>query len=160
MSRIDSQQGIMPSLLDRLIDPESGGTAWRRGYSAEQMTEAVLRDLEDLLNTHKAFYDVPEDFVEVRRSIVAYGLPDLASFNAVTQEQRNEIGQALESIIAQFEPRLKDIRATVLDPGDSKDRSVRFRVDARLCLDPAPEVAFDTVLELSTGHYSVKAAQS
>ena len=42
------------------------------------------------------------------------------------------------------------------DAGEGAERRVRFRIDARLCVDPAPEVAFDTVLELMTGHYSVK----
>ena len=36
------------------------------------------------------------------------------------------------------------------------ERTVRFHIDARLCLDPAPEVAFDTILELTTGHYAVR----
>ena len=53
------------------------------------------------------------------------------------------------------EPRLRDVRATVLSPAESRERTIRFRVDARLCLDPAPEVAFDTILELSTGRYAV-----
>ena len=42
----DEQQGLMPSIIDRLIDPGSGGTAWRRGYGLEQMIQAVQRDLE------------------------------------------------------------------------------------------------------------------
>jgi hypothetical protein len=35
---------------------------------------------------------------------------------------------------------------------------VKFRIEGRLCLDPAPEVAFDTTLELTTGHYSVRSS--
>jgi predicted component of type VI protein secretion system len=46
----------------------------------------------------------------------------------------------------------------VLEPGDGPDRTIRFRIDARLCMDPAPAVAFDTILELATGHYDVKPA--
>jgi type VI secretion system protein ImpF len=156
MARIDSQQGLMPSLLDRLIDPDSGGTAWRRGYGVEQMVEAVQRDLEDLLNTRQSHMGISPEFSEVNHSILAYGLPDLTSLNAVTSQQRDEIGRVLEASIAYFEPRLRDIRATMVDAGDGKERTVRFRIEARLCLDPAPEVAFDTILELTTGHYSVK----
>jgi predicted component of type VI protein secretion system len=48
----------------------------------------------------------------------------------------------------------------MLENRDANDRSVKFRIDARLCVDPAPEVAFDTVLELTTGHYSVKPSQA
>jgi type VI secretion system protein ImpF len=158
MARENVEQGLMPSILDRLIDPESTGTAWRHGYGVEQMVEAVQRDLEDLLNTRQVVIDVPESYREVNGSIVTYGLPDLASFNAITPEQREDIGRALEAIVSRFEPRLKDVRATMIGSGDGLERRVRFKVEARLCVDPAPEVAFDTILELSTGHYSVKQA--
>jgi type VI secretion system protein ImpF len=155
MSRLDTTQRLLPSLLDRLIDPESGGTAWRRGYGVEQMVDAVQRDLEELLNTRQTHQGLNEEYVEVHRSIVAYGLPDLVSLNAVTSREREEIGRVLEAIIAQFEPRLKDIRVHLVEGTDIKERTVKFRVDAKLCVDPAPEVAFNTILELATGHYSV-----
>jgi type VI secretion system protein ImpF len=157
MSRVDPQQGLMPSLLDRLVDRSTEGTAWRRGYGLEQMVEAVRRDLEDLLNTRQSHTGLPEGCTEVERSVVGYGLPDLTSLNAITREQRKEIGRVLEAAIARFEPRLCDPRATLLEPEAGKvERTVSFRVEARLCVDPAPEVAFDTILELTTGHYSIK----
>jgi type VI secretion system protein ImpF len=154
----EEQQGLMPSIIDRLIDPSSGGTAWRRGYGLEQMMQSVQRDLEDLLNTRQSHSGLPQDFREVHNSIVAYGLPDLNSLNAITAQQRSHIGRAIETIIARFEPRLKDIKATLVDGGDNKARTVKFRIDARMRVDPAPEVAFDTILELTTGHYSIKSA--
>jgi type VI secretion system protein ImpF len=156
MARIDPQMGLMPSVLDRLIDPESGGTVWRRGYGVADMMDVVRRDLEDLLNTRQSHQQVPEDFVEVRRSIIGYGLPDLTSLNALTPQQREEIGRVLEKVVTHFEPRLRDVRATLVDPNEDKARTLRFRIDARLCLEPAPDVAFETILELTTGHYSVK----
>jgi type VI secretion system protein ImpF len=158
MSRVDPNQGILPSFLDRLIDPESGGTSWRRGYGVEQMTDAVRRDLEDLMNTRQSHVGLPEAFKEVHQSLIAYGLPDLTSLNAITTQQRQEIGGVIEGVVSRFEPRLKDIRVTMIDPGDSKDRTLKFRIDARLRLDPSPDVAFDTILELSSGHTSVKSS--
>ena len=35
---------------------------------------------------------------------------------------------------------------------------MRFHIQARLNVDPSPEVGFETVLELTTGHASVKRA--
>jgi type VI secretion system protein ImpF len=154
-NRVDPNQGLMPSILDRLVDPDSGGTSWRRGYSVEQMIDAVRRDLEDLLNTRQSHMGLPEDFTEVQHSVIAYGLPDLTSLNAITPTQREDIGRTLEANIERFEPRLKDVRARLVEAGDGKQRTVKFHIEARLNLDPAPEVAFDTVLELATGHYSV-----
>jgi type VI secretion system protein ImpF len=156
MARDEHQEGLMPSVLDRLIDPDAAGTVWRRGYGIEQMVEVVQRDLEELLNTRQSHAGMPEQFEELGRSILAYGLPDLTSLNAITPDQRAQIGRVLEAVIAHFEPRLRDVRASLVDPGQDKQRSVRFRVEARLCVEPAPEVAFDTILELSTGHSSVK----
>lgn len=157
MARIDPQMGLMPSLLDRLIDPESGGTAWRRGYGIEQMMDSVRRDLEELMNTRQSSVGMSEDFVETKRSVIAYGLPDLTSLDASTPQQREDIGRVIETVVAQFEPRLKDIRASMIDSGEkSKDRRVRFHIDAKLRVDPAPEVAFDTILELTSGHTDVK----
>lgn len=156
MSRINAQQGLMPSLLDRLIDPGAAGTGARPGYTIERMVEAVHRDLEELLNTRLTNTNIPEDCPEVRRSIVGYGLPDLASLQTYTAEQRSEIGRVLEATIAYFEPRLRDIHATLLNPGEVKERNVKFHIEARLRVEPAPEVAFDTILELSTGHTSIE----
>lgn len=156
MSRANPEQGLLPSVLDRLIDPESSGTAWRRGYGVEQMEIAVRRDLEELLNTRQPLVERPEEFPETAASIVAYGLPDLTSFNAVSPQQRDAIGRAIETIIARFEPRLRDVRAALANSEIEKDRTIRFRIEAKLCLDPAPEVAFDTILELTTGRCSVK----
>ena len=158
MPRPDPNLGITPSILDRLTDPESGGTAWRRGYGVEEMIACVHRDLEELLNT-RSDTGLPAQFSEVRRSLVGYGLPDLTSLNAITPEQRRQIGQVIEECVAIFEPRLKDIKAVLLDPDGKQERNLRFRIEARLRLDPAPEVAFDTILEVSTGRYSVSPAK-
>jgi type VI secretion system protein ImpF len=65
MAQLDPNDGILPSILDRLIDPDSGGTAWRRGYGVQEMTEVVQRDLEDLLNTRQTHVGLPEAFAEV-----------------------------------------------------------------------------------------------
>jgi type VI secretion system protein ImpF len=99
MSRIDPHQGLMPSLLDRLIDPEADGTSWQHGYSVQQMVSAVFRDLEELLNTRQTAVGIPPELVEVRNSIVAYGMPDLTTVAAVTAAQRDAIGRILEALI-------------------------------------------------------------
>jgi type VI secretion system protein ImpF len=159
MARVNSQTALMPSMLDRLIDPESGGTAWRRGYGLQDMVDVVRRDLEDLLNTRQTSQGLPEAFVETQGSIIGYGLPDMTAIEALTSQQREEIGRLLEAVVTRFEPRLRDVRASLVDTGESKQPTLRFRIDARLCLEPAPDVAFETILELTTGHSSVKQAE-
>jgi type VI secretion system protein ImpF len=154
MARFDPTTRLTPSLLDRLIDQETDrGSA--RGYDHRQMIDVVRRDLEDLLNTRLTNNEVPEAFVEVNRSVVTYGLPDLSSVSADTSEQRADIGRLIERIIERFEPRLRQVRARLVE-GAGGSQTVRFQIHAELNVDPAPEVGFETVLELMTGHASIK----
>ncbi len=159
MPRNEVTQGLAPSILDRLIDPESAGTAIMIGYDVPKMYRAVLRDLEDLLNTRQTYRDMPPHLTEVHDSIMAYGLPDILSLDSVSTQERSQIGQSIQHVIERFEPRLREVRVMLLDPGENWTRhAVRFRVDARLAVDPAPDVAFDTVLEMASGQYRVTPA--
>ncbi len=122
--------------------------------------DVVRRDLEDLLNTRQSSHSVPAGFDEVLRSLVAFGMPDLTSLDAISPQQREEIGRVLEKVVEQFEPRLRDVRATLVEGGAAKMRTLRFRIDARLRVEPAPDVAFETVLELASGLSAVRRADS
>ena len=82
MASRDPDVTLQASLLDRLIDPESDGTASQPGCTVEQMIDSVRRDLEDLLNTHRTVLEVSAEFPEVENSIVTYGLPDFSSFQS------------------------------------------------------------------------------
>jgi type VI secretion system protein ImpF len=165
----DPFQGLKPSVLDRLTDADSAGTAGRRGYGVRQMEEAVRRDLEDLLNTRR-----PPDrdadgqpyfggLEEVPRSIANYGLRDLARPDALNDALRAELARHIEEVITAFEPRLRDVRVRVRNTdevkqarkNDFKQTALYFHIEGRLDLDPAPAVAFETVLELTKGHHQV-----
>ncbi len=159
MTRLSSMQGLMPSMLDRLIDPESAGTIARRGYSIEQMVDVVRRDLEDLLNTRLSQITVSPEFAHLRASVFAFGLPDFTSTNAYTHEQRGALGRIIEVTVERFEPRLRNVRAILVKESDGEIRSVKFHIDARLRVEPSPEVGFETTLELTTGHASIKASK-
>lgn len=155
MTRLNADQGLMPSLLDRLVDPDSEGTSWMRGYSPRQMLEAVRRDLEDLFNTHQSAIDIPREYTEVHDSIAGYGLPDLPSVYAVGGSGRRDMGQLLAEVIARFEPRLKDVRVVMIESQGGLPQA-RFHIEGRLNVEPSPEVAFETVLELTTGQASIR----
>jgi type VI secretion system protein ImpF len=152
----DPQTPLLPSVLDRLIDAARDSDA-RPWYGLDQMVDSVQRDLEELLNTRQSHDESVREFPEVQRSMATYGLPDLTAMTAVTSHQREQIGRSIEEVVACMEPRLKHVRAVLLNSGDNKLRSLRYRIEAKLNVDPAPEVAFDTTLELATGYYSVKA---
>jgi type VI secretion system protein ImpF len=152
------QDGLTPSLLDRLIDPDAGGTRSRPGYPLEQMLAAVKRDLEDLLNTRQTAGDQLIRYPELAHSLLGYGLPDLISLPVHTPHDREVLCSLIQQIITSHEHRLKDVKITLLEElAEDSNRSLKLRIEARLRLDPAPEVAFETILELMTGRARVKA---
>lgn len=157
MAKDDKTQALMPSLLYRLIDPDSLQSTSQMGYNVQQMIDAVRFDLEDLFNTRQSVVDVPGEFAEVQNSIVTYGLPDLTFFNITSKAQCQTICNMIIALINRFEPRLRNVRATVVKGDGASDRQVRFHIDGQLAVDPAPEVAFDTIVELTSGKATVEA---
>ncbi len=155
MSSAGSNPALTPSLVDRLIDPQSTGTSWRRGFSVRQMVESVRRDLEDLLNTRAARISLPAEFQELNQSSFLYGLPDFSSVETSTHNDRQRLAEMIERIVTRFEPRLRDVRTILIDQGEDSRRTITFHVSGRLSVDPAAEVSFETVLELASGHAQV-----
>jgi type VI secretion system protein ImpF len=159
MNRFDNEIRITPSVLDRLIDYEpeiSHEPAASRARSLRQLKQAVRRDLEYLLNTRQLATGVPAGLKELNKSLLAYGLPDLSAINVNSPEEQTRLRRLLEKAIATFEPRLKGVKVA-LELLNDGERALRFRVDARLQVEPTPEpVTFDTVLQLHSGEYRVR----
>jgi type VI secretion system protein ImpF len=159
MSRFDNEVRVTIPVLDRLLDYEpeiSHEPVASRSKSLRQLKQSVMRDLEWLLNTRQKVDGIPSDLTEVNRSVVAYGLPDFTTINHKNPADQSRIRRAIESTIAFFEPRLEDVMVTIESSSETQ-RLMRFRIDARLKVDPAPEpVTFDTTLQLTNGQYSLK----
>lgn len=159
MARFENEIRITLSVLDRLIDEEPNvatDAPTSRHKSLQQLKRAVRRDLEWLLNTRQVVNGVPEDLKETTRSLATYGLPEFTSYSVKSPAERNRVRRALETAISAFEPRLQDVTVNI-DPMREGERTLRFRVDARLKIDPVPEpITFDTVLQLGSGQYLVQ----
>lgn len=153
-------KNIQQGLLDRLIDMEPQNRAeapMTRADSLRQFRLSVKRDLEWLLNTTRMPIEVPESCAEVNRSVLFFGLPDIASISLQNPGDETRLLRSLEAAIEQFEPRLARARVTSKDPYTSTQQAITFHVEAMLMVDPAPErISFDTVLEITKGAYSVK----
>jgi type VI secretion system protein ImpF len=146
---------LLPSFLDRLFDPESmGGRV--AGYDHRQMMDSVRADLEDLLNARQSYPDLPPIYVETRKSILTFGLPDLSGVDASSAHSRGNLAQVVQAMINRFEPRLRNVRVLVGGEKGKGGLSLTFKIEAELNVDPAPEVGFETVLELTTGRAIVK----
>ncbi|MGH7201272.1 MAG: type VI secretion system baseplate subunit TssE, partial [Planctomycetaceae bacterium] len=70
---------------------------------------------------------------------------------------REQYLRIIERTITLFEPRLLNVRVSLLENAEELDRTLRFRIDALLRCDPAPEpVVFDSQLETATGSFAVR----
>jgi type VI secretion system protein ImpF len=175
----------VPSLLDRLTDPDAAGHGVAVGYSAAQMAQAVKDDLSDLLNAKLGEPDLARDCPvkprpgeprtaacygtgrragpvcgtccpELRRSLLSYGLPDLSAYDATSEQACWALARVIEGVISQHEPRLRNVRVTVpRNAFNAVTRELHFHVEAALAADAASRLDFATVLELVSGEAKV-----
>lgn len=150
----ETEHSLMPSVLDRLIDA-SRSQVERLWYDEAEMVASVERDLEDLLNARQTYIGL-DKFPELRRSIIGFGLPDSANFDLEIPQSRLQFARTIETVIREFEPRVEDVRVQLIDSNKEQLRKLQFRIDAKLRVDSAPDVSFETTLQLTTGHYEVK----
>jgi type VI secretion system protein ImpF len=151
MARLPANQKLVPSILDRLIGPDYEESSWSEEYYIDNELKAVRRDLEDLLNSHPPVLELEGGSDLLKRSLLTYGLPDLASLSIVAAETKSSIEKVLEGIIERYEPRLKEVRVLPVKTPADLERRLRYHINARLRVEPAPEVSFVTVFELATG---------
>jgi type VI secretion system protein ImpF len=146
------------SVLDRLLDERPDETRERPLTPAQTMTrlrEAVRRDLEALLNTRERCRGWPDILEEIDDSVVAYGLPDFSVLSLQGRWRENLRRRVLETI-RRFEPRLSQIDVRFEEQGEGLERVARFRIEALMHADPAPEpVAFNTQIDGATRLMSV-----
>lgn len=161
MSRVSSQQPLLPSVLDRLIDLEpdvSTEPAWRQSQPLREYEMSVLRDLEALLNTRQTLADIPEGYCELPRSVLAYGLPDFSAAGIGSPQERELLRRAVLGTIEQFEPRLCEVRVVLHPVENTFDRTLRLTVHALLRVEPDPvPITFDTIVHPSSGACKVEA---
>lgn len=159
MARTDNELQVTTSVLDRLLDYEpevSREPPSSRSKSLRQLKQSVRRDLEWLLNTRQSTFGLTTELKETNNSIATYGLPDFTHLSIDSAGDQKFIKREIEETVRRFEQRLESVIVTI-EPVSSVERILRFRIDARLKIDPAPEpITFDTVLQLGSGQYVVQ----
>lgn len=149
--KTEKQMEIRPSILDRLIDLDpsvSVDTEKSRVQYIRELRLSVKRDLENLMNTRFRMSSPPEEFISLDKSLLNYGLPDLATINIADIARKRAFVKFLEKTLLTYEPRFKTVKVIHMDNKNPGDRTLRFRIDAVLYADPAPEVIiFDSILD-------------
>jgi type VI secretion system protein ImpF len=158
MARTDNEIRITPSVVDRLLDFEpnvSTEVPKSRAKSLRELKTSVRRDLEWLLNTRRYVGEIAENLEEVNKSVAIYGLPDFTGASAKNINEQKRLVKQIEATIKIFEPRFLDLKVT-LEQSNSLERALRFRIDARLDVEPSPEpISFDTVFQFGSSEFSV-----
>ncbi len=161
MATIRSDQLLLPSVLDRLIDEDPQVSQEpRRSHNQllRELKQAVRRDLENLLNTRVRGVSYSTDLAELKHSLASYGIPDLTGLSLGSPKDREEFRRTIQAVILQFEPRLKKLSVRLIDQTETMERTIRFHIEAVLQAEPAPEpIAFDSTVRLTTGSFEVKA---
>jgi type VI secretion system protein ImpF len=157
---VRKDQPLMPSILDRLIDLEPTNRQelpQSRHQVLREIKLSVRRDLENLLNTRWRCVSWPSELGQLETSLVNYGIPDFSGTNMSIPAEREQMRSTIEDVIRRFEPRFKTVKVTMLTNPDEFDRTLRFRIDALLHAEPAPEpVTFDSTLQPTTATFEVK----
>jgi type VI secretion system protein ImpF len=145
MARADtSQRRIVPSLLDRLTDDEPNHNSeppQQRTLSEQKFRELLLRDLRWLFNT--TALEATEnlnDYPEVTKSVLNFGLPQLIGRTATELEQR-KLENHLRDVLLRFEPRIipSSVKVRVIkDHEKTSDSALSMEIEGAVRAQPAP----------------------
>jgi type VI secretion system protein ImpF len=162
MAELIHKERLQPSLLDRLTDDapdQRDESREARIISSAKLRASVKRDLAWLLNT-TCFEAVESlaDFPNVQRSVINFGIPDLAG-KPVSAIKPFEMETRFREALIHFEPRLKDSSIKItLKMSDvlMSHNSMVFSIEADLWAQPMPlRLFFRTQLDLETGTVDV-----
>jgi type VI secretion system protein ImpF len=162
MADLTQKDRLQPSLLDRLTDndPEKRQESRdARVLSPSRLRDCVRRDLAWLLNTtHLKATQSLDDHPLVAKSVLNFGLPDLAGRTASTVDATS-LEQAIRKVILDFEPRLvaRTLRVKlVIDDKQMNHNAMSFDIEAELWAQPLPLRLFlRTAVDLETGSVDV-----
>jgi type VI secretion system protein ImpF len=162
MADLTQKDRLQPSLLDRLTDNDPDRKQESRDarvLSPSRLRECVRRDLAWLLNTThlRATQDL-DDHPFVGRSVLNYGMPDLAG-RTTSGVDTTVLEQAIRKAILDFEPRLvaKSLRVRLFsDDKQMNHNAMTFDIEAELWAQPLPLRLFlRTAVDLESGSIDV-----
>ena len=133
-------------------------TATRTAITEPILRREVSRDLDSLMNTiAMESSENLNSFDYVRRSILNFGLPDIAH-RSIDENAVDHIREEIRLALIHYEPRLvpRSIRVARDSEFDEAELKVRFVVHADLLCDPLNvPVEFVADLELDSGNIIV-----
>jgi len=130
---------VLPSVLDRLLDDEPENQREvppTAGRVLEALRRSIQRDLEDFLNTRRRCSPIPE---RLEGTLCSYGVPDLVGADLSSARRQRRFLKELERLVGLHEPRFRSIKIKAVEGASAADRTMRFRIEAVVRAEPAPE---------------------
>jgi type VI secretion system protein ImpF len=162
MAELTAQERLQPSLLDRLTDDAPDRTQESRDqrvFSIDRLRASVLRDLGWLLNTANiAQLEDLDGYEEVRKSVINYGVPDLAG-TLISTTDLDRLERSLTRAIVDFEPRIMPASLKVkalLNQNQQSHNTLTFQIEGDLWSQPLPlQLYVSTTVDLESGQVAV-----
>jgi len=163
MAELTPSDRLQPCLIDRLADDnpnEKTESRQKRVVSLTQYKQAVLRDIEMLLNTKMLpAGDAIYEFDEAKGSVLNYGVLDICG-RSLSEIKRRNFERYVRQALLDFEPRIdkKSLAVRLLTPDDTKGvRSIALEIQGELWAQPLSDRLYImTEVDLENGHYSLK----
>lgn len=138
------------SVLDRLLDEHPDRSAdppHSEVRTQKQMRAALRRDLEALLNATRPWLVLKPHQAMLETSPLGFGIADVTARVLSNEEERERIRADVEATIHRFDPRLTDIRVTLLPDDAPLSAVIRLHIEGILLVDPQPEfVRYSTAI--------------
>ena len=163
MAELTQKERRQPSLLDRLTDSEPDKkqeSRDKRVLSLSKLREGVIRDLAWLFNSgNLETTEDLSDYPHVARSVVNFGLPDLAG-KTVSGLDVKAVEKLLKQIIQNFEPRIlsNTLRINVSSQESAMSaNALTFDIEGEMWAQPTPQRLFlRTEIDLESGAFAVR----
>lgn len=158
MAELSLQERLQPSLLDRLTDIEPDSKVESRAQrvlSINRLKRSVLRDLAWLLNCGcLSMTDDLDEYPEAKRSVINYGVRDLAG-TVATSADVARIEREVKQAILDFEPRILANTLSVkvhLDDTRMNQKTLSYQIEGQLWAQPLPvSLLLSSEVDLETG---------
>jgi type VI secretion system protein ImpF len=155
MKSSQTSQHIRLSVFDRLAREPAYGVIGASVSDIEIVRRAVLRDVENLLNTRRRIVSPPGSYHFVKDSLYVYGLEDFVTKNPKSPQVRKALKSSIERTLERFEPRLKNV-SVAFNPAEGNEQQLCFTISATLHADPVREpIFFDTWFSVNRGEYKI-----
>ena len=150
------KQHLQLSIFDRLREDLTPGTFGEAVNDVDIVRQAVLRHVENLLNTRRCIVQPPESYGHLENSMYTYGVEDFTAKNPKSPQVRQALKSTILETIDRFEPRLKNL-SVAFRSEEGNNQNLCFAVQATLHAEPIREpITFDTWFSAGRGEYKIE----